>query len=310
MRRTTTLSVAVALLAVSAAIAEPQRGAGANPQLALQRDLDGMTARLGGGRVTQQDVIADSRRLAASYRSLVPVVYGFGPHDYEINRQVARLSLAWLGRVGSLYRTNPLVARAVMDTYDSIGGFYRDYGRFYRPGAFVAYAGATRLAQRLMLEGRDAHVYERDLERYALAYGTLATLNGYIVGPWTVPVDLPESVGVQPPAAPPLKPVELPAVDVGTLDAQQREAWNDVRDRFRSVASRVHLARTLLNDLASRLRAQQMTLHPQDAATAIKMQSFLEDAADLIRERRFDVATEALERAEYERMKLRSVTGQ
>jgi hypothetical protein len=292
------------------AMAAAQRLTGPNPQIALKRDLDGMMARLGGGgRVTHQDIIADSRRLAGGYRSLVPWVHGFGPSDYAINRQVARLSLAWLGRAGSLYWTNPPAARAVMDTYDSIGGFYRDYGGFYRPGAFVAYAGATRLAQRLILGGFNTNVYERDLDRYALAYGTLATLNGQIVGPWSVPRDLPESAAAEPPL-PPLEPVRLPAVDVTRLDAGQREAWNDTRDRFRTVASQVHIARTLLNDLASRLRSQQLELHPQDAATAIKMQSFLEDAVDLIKEGRFDLATEALKRADYERVKLRSVTGQ
>ena len=290
------------------AIAAAQRLTGPNPHIALQRDLDGMTARLGGGRVTQQDIIADSRRLAGGYRSLVPWVHGFGANDYAINRQVARLSLAWLGRAGSLSWTNPLAARAVMDTYDSIGGFYRDYGGFYRPGAFVAYAGATRLAQRLILGGFNTNVYERDLDRYALAYGTLATLNGQIVGPWSVPRDLPDSAAAEPP--PPLEPVRLPTVDITRLDAEQKEAWNDTRDRFRSVASQVHIARTLLIDLASRLRAQQLELHPQDAATAIKMQSFLEDAVDLIKEGRFDLATEALKRADYERVKLRGVTGQ
>jgi len=265
---------------------------------------------LSGGRATYQDIIADSRRLAVGYRSLVPLVRGFGPTDYALNREVARRSLAWLARAGVLYTGNPVVARAVMETYDSIGGFYRDYGPFYRPGAFVAYAGATRLAQRLILEGRHAGIFERDLDRYALAYGTLATLNGVIVGPWTVPRDLPQdSAGVMEPAVA-LTPVAMPKVDVTTLTAEQKAEWSDVRDRFRVVASNVHVARTLLNDLAGRLRQQQMELHPQDAATALKMQSFLEDSVDLIRDGRFDMAAEALKRADYERVKLRSVTGQ
>ena len=306
MVRITGALVAVAALAMPA-IVGAQRGAGVNPQIGLQRDLDGMTARL-NGRVTQQDIIADSRRLTAGYRSLVPWVGGFGPTDYALNRQVARLSLGWLSRATSLYWTNPLVARAVMDSYDSIGGFYRDYGRFYRPGAFVAYAGATRLAQRLILGGYNASLYERELDRYALAYGTLATLNGQIVGPWSVPHDLPDTVAEPP--APPLEPVKLPTVDASKLDPEQREAWNDTRDRFRSVASQVHIARTVLNDLANRLRSQHLELHPQDAANAIKMQSFLEDAVELIKEGRFDLATEALKRADYERVKLRRVTGQ
>src|SRR5262249_4628815 len=108
---------------------------------------------------------------------------------------------------------NPLVARAVLASYDSIGGFYRDYGLFYRPGAFVAYAGATRLAQRLILGGYGG-MYERDYDRYALAYGTLAALNGMIVGPWTLPGQLPDTVGQAPPPPVALEPVPLPPVNV------------------------------------------------------------------------------------------------
>ena len=40
-----------------------------------------------------------------------------------------------------------------------------------RPRAFVAYAGATRLAQRMILNGYETDRYERELNRYSLAYG-------------------------------------------------------------------------------------------------------------------------------------------
>ena len=69
-------------------------------------------------------------------------------------------------------------------------------------------------------------------------------------------------------------------------------------------------ARVLLNELSGRLQGQGMSLHPEDAANALKMQSFLEDAVELMREGRFDTAVEALTRADYVRVKLRSVTGQ
>jgi hypothetical protein len=40
------------------------------------------------------------------------------------------------------------------------------------------------------------------------------------------------------------------------------------------------------------------------------MQGFLDDAAELIRAGQFEKASEALVRADYQRQKLRSVTGQ
>jgi hypothetical protein len=102
----------------------------------------------------------------------------------------------------------------------------------------------------------------------------------------------------------------LPKVDVKTLTPAQREAWADVRVRFRSVASQVHGARVLLDQLAGRLQGQRLALHPENAARALKMQGFLEDAADLIQSNEFETATEAIRRADYERGRLKSVTGQ
>ena len=312
MLRTIVLCMSVGMFAAPGALAGGQgRGVPAgDSQAALRRDLDTMTARLGGGRPTRQQVIADAQLLSAGYRSLGPFVGRFGPADYALNRYVARGSLEWLSRASLLYGRDPLVVQAFLSSYDSIGGFYRDYGRFYRPGAFVAYAGATRLAQRLILNGYDTDRYERELNRYALAYGTIAAVNGALVTPWNTPRDLPDIDSPPPSATVVLKPVELPDVNVAQLDADQKAAWADARDRFRSVAPRVHGARVLLNQLAERLQGQQMNLHPEDAANALKMQSFLEDAADLMREGRFDTAVEALTRADYVRIKLRSVTGQ
>lgn len=313
MLRTIVICLSVGLLATSGAIAG-QGGRGApgaqDNQAALRRDLDTMTARLSGGRPTPQQVIADAQLLASGYRSLGPFVRGFGRADYALNREVARRSLEWLARASVLYGRDPFVAQAFLRSYDSIGGFYRDYGPFYRPGAFVAYAGATRLAQRMVLDGRDTDRFERELERFALAYGTIAAFNGAFLTPWNAPRDLPETAPLKSEPTAVLKPVELPDVNVAQLDAEHKAAWNEARDRFRNVAPRVHGARVLLNELSERLQQQKLALHPQDAANALKMQGFLEDAVDLMREGRFDTAMEALTRADYVRVKLKSVTGQ
>jgi hypothetical protein len=283
--------------------------AASNYHVAIGRDLDVMTARLGGARPTSQQIIADARLLTSGYRSLGPFVRGFGPSDYAYNRLVARRSLEWLSRASLLYGRDPLAAQAFLSSYDSIGGFYRD-GSFYHPGAFVAYAGATRLAQRMILNGYETDRYERELNRYSLAYGTIAALNGALLTPWNAPRDLPDIDSPKYESTVVLKQTELPAVDVTKLNAEQKAAWTEARDRFRNVAARVYGARVLLNELSERLQRQHMSLHPQDAADALKMQSFVEDAVDLMKEGRFDTAVEALTRADYVRAKLKGVTGQ
>jgi hypothetical protein len=315
MRRTILVGISLGLMFVpSASAREGQQGGGRGQDrhAELRRDVDAMTARLAGQRPTSQQAIADAQRLTSGYRSLVPFVRGFRPADYVLNIELARRSLEWLARATPLFGRDPLAASAFLRSYDAIGGFYGDSAPFYRPGAFVAFAGATRLARRLILDGRDPNRFERELERYALAYGTLAAYSGAFQTPWTTAYDLPQSA--PPPPGPErtveLKPVELPDIDASGLDAEQQGAWTDARERFRTVAPRVHAARVLLNELSERLQHESIALHPVDAANALKMQGYLEDAVDLIREGRFHTAIEALTRADYMRAKLKSVTGQ
>ncbi len=312
MMRTVVVSALVGFIGVGHAVeVKAQRGSRPtpSPQVALRSDLDGMTARLGGGRGSSRQAIADAQRLALGYRSFGPLVGGFGPADYALNRDVARRSLLWLSRAAPLYAADPLAARAFMDAYDSIGGFYRDYGRFYSPGAYVAYAGATRLAHRLSRAGVQADLYQRELHRYALAYGHMAVLDGRLIGRWAMPQDLPDTAPSPSDASAPLKPLEMPKVDISTLDPAKRQAWSDARDRFRSVSARVHGARVLMDQLADRLHSQRLALHPEDAANALKMQAFLEDAADAIGESDFESAIDSLRAADAMREKLKSVTG-
>src|SRR5438093_8832266 len=144
MRRSIVVCISLGLLSMASGSAHDRPLGAAGPQdrhAELRRDVDAMTARLRGQRPTTQQVIADAQRLTSGYRSLVPLIRSFRPADYALNREVARQSLVWLARAAALYGGDPLAARAFLRSYDAIGGFYCDYGPFYRPGAFAAYAG-------------------------------------------------------------------------------------------------------------------------------------------------------------------------
>jgi hypothetical protein len=104
--------------------------------------------------------------------------------------------------------------------------------------------------------------------------------------------------------------IALPTVDEHALSGEQRALWIDVRERFRAVSARVHEARILLQDLEVRLQRQDLMMNAQYAAGAVRMQDFLEDAVELIRTGDFESAKQALVRADYERRKLKNVTGQ
>ena len=294
----------------SQAMLDAQRGiASPGAQAAFRADVDGMTARLGAG-VTARAAAADAQRIAAGYRAFGPLVRTFGPADYALNRDVSYRSLRWLTRAGALYGADPFAARAFLDAYDVIGGFHRDYRGIYAPGAYVAYASAARLAQRLTYYGHDPLWFAQALDRYALAYGTFATVNGTLVPRWTRFQDLPAADATGAEAPPALTPTPLPQVEATGLDATQRELWMDARDRFRAASASVHGARVLLDQLSERLRQQGLALNPATAATALKMQSALEDASELLQANEFETAIESLRSAEAHRAKLRSATGQ
>jgi hypothetical protein len=310
MLRAVIVLACLAMCICAPAIVDAQRGVPIGPQAAFRTDVDGMTARLSAPGVTSRQAIADAQRIVAGYRSFGPLARTFGPVDYALNRDVARRSLRWLGRAGALYAHDPLAARAFIDAYDVIGGFYRNYGGFYTPGAYVAYASAARLAQRLTYYPYDRVWFSSAFDRYALAYGTYATLNGMLVPRWTTAQDLPvdEVPATDPPAA--LTPLPMPKMELAGLDAEQRQLYMDARDRFRSTSTSVHSARLLLDQLAQRLRHDGLALNPAIAATALKMQSALEDASELLQANEFETAVESLRSAEAHRAKLRSATGQ
>jgi len=152
--------------------------------------------------------------------------------------------------------------------------------------------------------------YEQDLDRYALAYATAA----YAYGPlyWgMLPSGAPEPPRIDPGQKLPVPPpVELPAIESSSLSAEQRAQLADVQDRFRPTSARVHQARVRMSELAARLGQRGLTTNAQDAATAAKMQGFLEDAVELIKAHEFALANEALTRADYSRTKLKNVIGQ
>lgn len=303
------VALIVCLAAAAAVTATAQRGAPPGGG-GLQAELQDMTARLGASGPTPRDAIANAQWIVGRYRSFGPLVRTYGPADYALSREMARRSLDWLWRAGTLHARDPLAVRAVLDAYDAVGLFYRDYGRFYAPGAYVAYASAARLAQRLTFYRTDPLWFAQAFDRYALAYGTLAAASGMIVPRWTRIQDLPDADTTTPDAAPALVPVPLPKVDANALGEGERTKWTATRDRFRSVSANVHTARVLLDQLSQRLRRQGLALNPETAATALKMQSALEDAAELIAANDFDTAVEALRGAEAYRARLKGATGQ
>jgi len=282
--------------------------ASGGPQGALAGDLTELNSHLNGNRVDSRQIIADAERLTANYRGLTPYVGRFGPADFAQNRLLARQTFAWLARANLLYASDPVALQALGGAYGYLGGFYSNPAfSIYPYAAVTAYAGANRVTRALLLGDPNGGRWEAELQRLGMAWAAAAYVNGRFYGE-----GIPEQPGPPPPQMmqPDAQPMPLPKVDVEKLTPEQVGQWREVSQRFSITATKVHDAQALLDQLSARLFAQSMSLNPRDVAAALMMQGFLEDASRLASAGQFELAKQALVKAEYQRTKLRSVTGQ
>lgn len=253
-------------------------------------------------------MIADANRLVSGYRGLTPCVGPFGPGEYAPNRLLARQTFAWLARASAVYGSDPVVMRTLAGAYGSLGGFYGNPAfSSYPYAAATAYAGANRLTRSLFLADRNNRGLEAELQRLGLAWAAASYVGGRFYGE-----GLRDAADLNPSAAmaAAVPTVALPEVDATKLTPEQAAQWREVRERFAITAAKVHDARVLLEQLGARLQSQNMALNGVDVAAALMMQGLLDDSASLAGSGQFELAKEALVRAEYQRRKLKDVIGQ
>jgi hypothetical protein len=282
-------------------------GLAQDPQSALAGSLSTYDGHLGAHSSAAQ-VIADANSLTGGYRGLSPYVGRFGPSDYAQNRVLARRTFSWLSRAGALYGSDPAVMRALAGTYGYLGGFYGNAAfSSYPYAAVTAWAGANRVTRSMYLSDRNNRGLESELQRLGLAWAAAAYVGGRFYGE-----GLPDTADLNPSAAlaAAVPTVPVPEVDASKLTPDQAAQWTEVRQRFVLTAGKVHDARVLLEQLGARLQSQNMSLNSVDVAAALMMQGFLDDAATLAQSGKFELAKEALVRAEYQRRKLKDVIGQ
>jgi hypothetical protein len=156
--------------------------------------------------------------------------------------------------------------------------------------------------------------FERRLEALALTWAGVAAVNWHVNDwYWSDFIRRKEGdrlINQAVSAEPAPDPIPVPIVDSSSLSPAGQAKWRDVRERFASVSARVHQAQVALADLRGRLAQQGLTLHANNVAASLAMQGYLQDAADAVEAREFDRASDALTRADYERNKVRSATGQ
>jgi hypothetical protein len=277
----------------------------------LQQDVEAIAGRWNGKQLGQQQAIADSERIAADYAHLIPLSNNFSPADQVQSRRSARRAFSWLCRASALYGRDPMVSRSLMRTYGVMGDYYHQHEGLYPAGAGFGYGGASRHTRHLLLGSPDSKEFERELERYAVSWAAASYVDLAVSRSYT---NCGDSVDQPDPGAPvresSLQPVPLPEVNESELTPGQKEQWNDLRNQFVPISARVHEARVLLEQLSDRLQRRKMKLNLQDAATAINMQGFLEDASELIKAGDFEKARIALNKSEHLRTKLKSTTGQ
>jgi len=273
----------------------------------ILNEVTALNGRFNSGRPSASEIVAEANRLAVAYGDLARSREASGASDYAIQRQIATMAFAWLARAGALYSADPTVAQALMQTYSVMGSFFSG-ARVYAPGPVLAWSGANRIARALVLNPETGGRFENELKRYGLAWAAAT----YVAG--GVPPPEPETSALpffgDPPESAAEGPLPLPTIDESTLSPVEKPLLEEVRRRFPITAKHVLEARLALEQLAQRLQQQNLKLNNQDAAAALMMRGFLEDAAGLVRAGQLQRALEALTRADYQRASLKNVTGQ
>ena len=263
---------------------------------------------------------ANPRQLAAGVSSMAGGFQGFYPMlgsftrgDYEANRQLVRDAQSALAMVEAVAGDDPQLRSALAGAYGSLGDYqarpeFQSYG--YSPVA--SYGRASGLMRGLVLSGNSNRNFERDLERYAMSMATWNAMNGYI---WAGlnnrnRQQAEEQNEANVPTPPERQAMAVPDVDTASLNERERAAWDELRPQFVALSKRIAQALSNLDGLSARLRARGMDVNADGLATSYRMQGFLEDAAALMQKKNFADGKQALDRAEYEAKRLRSVTGQ
>lgn len=251
--------------------------------------------------------------MMSGFQGLQPMTGSFTAADHQANRQLIQNAMGSLAALEVMARQDPALRGTLAGAYGTLGDYqarreFRNYG--YNP--VMPYGRASSLARGLAMRGYADRDYNRDLERYAMGMATWNIMNGYI---WAgmgargrnrqdeepeVPVPTPPERHVMP----------VPQIDASSLSAEDKALWEDLRPQFVVVSSKITEAMRNLDSLSARLQARRMDVNAADLATSYRMQGYLEDAAELIKSKDLAGAKLALERAEYERKRLRGVTGQ
>ena len=262
----------------------------------------------------QQQLASGVSALSTSIQGLPPVGPSATPADYAANQQLVRDAYSTLGAVEALPGNSPALRSSLAGAYGTLGDFqarpeFKGHG--FNP--VRAYGRASGLTRGVMLSsGFNDRMAERSLERYAMSMATYNLVNGRIwdsmYGGSQRPQEEPYDFNVQPSVE--RLPVPVPEIDASSLNAQDRAAWDELRSQFIVASAKITEALRNLDGLSARLRQRGMDVNAGDLATSYRMQGFLEDSATLIRQKDFANGKLMLERAEYERKRLRPVTGQ
>jgi hypothetical protein len=273
---------------------------------ALGNQIDQASARLRQGN--RQSWAQDWRGIQSGFQGFAPFIGTFRPHDYERNRALVRQAFTFLAQAEVAGLGDAAFLGGVANGYGFLGDYSLQPGlrnNGFGPGAGFAFQRAGRLGRGLVIGGYGRR-FDRDFERFALGWATQSLLFN---GIYPFRMQRQEEPYVQPPIDP-REPIKVARVDAASLNDTQKAAWDDLRGEAVAVAARVNETLTNLDLLAARLRARGMQPNSNDVATAFRMQSFLEEANERLQAKEFDKAKAALEKAEYERRRLKGVAAQ
>lgn len=297
---------ALVLVVLASAVAAAQPSG--SMRVGISAQVQGLRTSTRPGAPTA-DLTRQVNSVANGYRQLGSSREPYSHTDAAADGRLAQETSAALYAIERQGVQDPALGRALAGAYGAMGDYQArpGYGS-YGLNPVGAYGGASRITRRMILAGGTGQGFERDLERYAMSMATWNVANNRIWGGMP-DRDMPQDAYPMGPMPPDRQLPQPPQFDLSTLTAEQKEAWDDLRPQFVAVCARVTASLRALDQLTARLQAGRMDINPANLAASYRMQGFLDDAFALVDQKDFAGGKLALEKADYERSRLKPVTG-
>ncbi len=224
---------------------------------------------------------------------------------------------AYLGAIRGLAGNDPALGLALSGAFNRLGRMQEADQRYLdREGAIHSYNNSAIILNQLANENPDDPNVRGQL---AFVGGRVNALGGSIPIWMSVPIGgrqrqqeqrgIPEAYLQAPVKTSAPTSAEYPRVDEGSLSAEERVLWRELRERYYNVLGTVYSAKNAVAPVQASVEGRGLALTPDLVKSSTRMNLSLDLAKNDLEQKQFDSARENLQIAEGEARKILRYVG-